>query len=99
MRINDFLTEDLTDPDSEKVPNIVLQIRKSMDTGGNRALTFRDGSSQVVPISAMISFMNKYESLKPIDRETMQTQAVQSPESFMDVLKNFNGRIAPKSIY
>ena len=103
MKINELLNESfddkIEDPDTDKVPNIVMQIRKSMDTGGNRPIIFRDGNKEVLPVNAMIAFMNRYETLKPMDREQMQDMAVQSKESFIDVVKNYNKPRAPKSIY
>lgn len=100
MKIYEILNENNgVDPDFDKVPNIVLQIRKSMDTGGNRPLSFKDGTTKSVPVDAMVAFMNKYETLKPSEREKMQNQAVESFESFMNVVKSFVGQPAPKSIY
>jgi hypothetical protein len=103
MKINELLNESfddsVEDPDTDKVPNIVMQIRKSMDTGGNRPIVFRDGSKADVPVNAMIAFLNRYETLKPMDREEMQNMAVQSKEAFVDVLKSYNKPRAPKSIY
>lgn len=102
MKINELLNEsfdNIEDPDTDKVPNIVMQIRKSMDTGGNRPIVFRDGSKAEVPVNAMIAFLNRYETLRPMDREEMQNLAVQSKEAFVDAIKNFNKPAAPKSIY
>ena len=103
MKINELLNESfddsIEDPDTDKVPNIVMQIRKSMDTGGNRPIIFRDGNKEVIPVNAMIAFLNRYETLRPMDREEMQNLAVQSKEAFIDTVKNFNKPKAPKSIY
>jgi len=102
MKINEILNEsfdDIEDPDMDKIPNIVMQIRKSMDTGGNRPIVFRDGSKAELPVNAMIEFLNQYETLRPMDREEMQNLAVQSKEAFMDTLANFDKPKAPKSIY
>lgn len=103
MKINELLNESfddsIEDPDTDKVPNIVMQIRKSMDTGGNRPIIFRDGNKEVIPVNAMIAFLNRYETLKPMDREEMQNLAIQSKEAFIDTVKNFNKPKAPKSIY
>jgi hypothetical protein len=102
MKINELLNEsfdNIEDPDTDKVPNIVMQIRKSMDTGGNRLIVFRDGSKAEIPVNAMIAFLNRYETLRPMDREEMQNLAVQSKEAFIDAVKNFNKPKAPTSIY
>jgi hypothetical protein len=47
----------------------------------------------------MIAFLNRYETLRPMDREEMQNLAIQSKEAFVDVLKSYNKPRAPKSIY
>jgi hypothetical protein len=47
----------------------------------------------------MIAFLNRYETLRPMDREEMQNLAVQSKEAFVDVLTSYNKPRAPKSIY
>lgn len=102
MKINELLNEsfdNIEDPDTEKVPNLIVQIRKSMDTGGNRPISFRDGSREELPVNAMIAFLNKYETLKPMDREEMQKLAIQSKEDFINTVKTFNKPKAPKSIY
>ena len=102
MKINELLNEsfdNIEDPDTEKVPNLVIQIRKSMDTGGNRPITFRDGSKENIPVNAMVAFLNRYDNLKPMDREEMQNLAIQSKEAFIDAVKNYNRPRAPKSIY
>lgn len=102
MKINELLNEsfdNIEDPDTDKVPNIVMQIRKNMDLGGNRPIIFRDGTKEVIPMNALVAFLNRYETLKPMDREQMQDMAVQSKESFIDVVKNYNKPRAPKSIY
>lgn len=87
------------DPDTDKLPNIFLQIRKSMDTGGSRPLTFKDGQTVQVSVEAMNRFVEKYQVLKPADRETMQNIAIESIDGFNEVVLNFRGEIAPKSIY
>lgn len=102
MKINELLNEsfdNIEDPDTDKVPNIVMQIRKSMDTGGSRPIVFRDGSKEMIPVNAMVAFMNRYETLKPMDREEMQNLAVQSKEAFIDTVKSYSKPRAPKSIY
>lgn len=102
MKINELLNEsfdNIEDPDTDKVPNIVMQIRKSMDTGGSRPIVFRDGTKETIPVNAMIAFLNRYQDLKPIDREQMQDLAIQSKEAFIDTVKNYNKPRAPKSIY
>lgn len=87
------------DPDTDKLPNIFLQIRKSMDTGGSRPLTFKDGQTVHVSVEAMNRFVEKYQVLKPADRETMQNLAIENIDGFNEAVLNFRGAVAPKSIY
>ena len=102
MKINELINEsfvNIEDPDTEKVPNLVMQIRKSIDLGGDSPIVFQDGSKVRLSANAMYRFLTKYESFKPIDREEMQKVAIQSKNSFDNVLDNFNKPKAPKSIY
>ena len=93
---NDSVIED---PDSEKVPNLVIQFKKSIDTGGDKPIVFMDGTHVDVSVTMMIDFLNIYDSLKPIDREEMQNIAVHSIDALKDVLVNFHRPKAPKSNY
>lgn len=85
---------------TDTITNIVLQIRKSIDLGGDLPIVFQDGSKIRLTANAMDLFLSRYEKLKPCDREIMQQIAVRSPEDFEDTLEeSFNLVPAPKSIY
>ena len=92
-------TEDsIEDPESDKVPHLVMQLRKALDVEGNYPIMFKDGKKQKISMEEITSFLYKYLSTKPGDREAMQSAASGSYEGFkkasgMDVPK------APKSIY
>lgn len=88
-----------TDPEQDKVPNIVFQFKKSLDVGGRYPILFRDGTKANVPTNIMLSFLKKYGELKPMDRETMQDTAVQSLDKFKETLSSFKGQQREKSIY
>ena len=91
--------EIVADPDQDKVPNLVVQFRKSMDVGGSYPIKFNDGSKVNIPINVMVDFLNKYDDLKPMDREKIQNMAAQSVDKFKEVLATFKGQRPEKSIY
>lgn len=87
------------DPDQDKVPNLIVQFRKSMDVGGGYPIKFNDGSKVRIPVEIMVQFLNKYDDLKPMDREKIQNLAAQSVDKFKEVLATFKGQKPEKSIY
>ena len=95
MKITEVLNESFAD----ETPNITVQFKKSLDVGGNYPIQFKDGSKVKIPVDMMIEFLNKYDQLKPMQRNEMQKLAVQSPDSFKEVLASFQGQRAEKSIY
>jgi len=88
-----------SDPDSDKIPHILMQMKKAIDVQGNYPITFKDGTKTKIPLSDIVKFVEKYVTLKPMDREKMQDVAGQSKENFDMILKHFRGETAPKSIY
>lgn len=86
-------------PENDKIPNLVMQIRKSMDTGGSIPILFKDGGTFVIPVRTMTMFLERYASFKPIDREEMQDIAIQSKDAFVSALTDYDRPKAPKSIY
>ena len=110
MKINELLNESRYDdwdkeeelpgdPDQDKVPNLIIQFKKSMDVDGRYPIVFRDGSKVNVPVQVMVDFLNKYDDLKPMDREKIQNMAAQSVDKFKEVLATFKGQRPEKSIY
>ena len=111
MKINELLNESYhddwdkeeeeiaVDPDQDKVPNLIIQFRKSMDVGGGYPIKFADGSKVKIPVDIMVQFLNKYDDLKPMDREKIQNIAAQSVDKFKEVLATFKGQRPEKSIY
>lgn len=95
MKITEVLNEGFAD----ETPNIVVQFKKSMDVGGDYPIQFADGTKTKIPVNVMVDFMNKYDQLKPFQRNEMQKLAVQSVEKFKEVLANFKGQRPEKSIY
>jgi hypothetical protein len=110
MKINELLNESRyddwdkedeipDDPDQDRVPNLIVQFRKSMDVAGGYPIKFNDGSKVNVPVQVMVDFLNKYDDLKPMDREKIQNMAAQSVDKFKEVLATFKGQKPEKSIY
>jgi hypothetical protein len=91
--------EVVTDPDQDKVPNLIIQFKKSMDVAGDYPIKFNDGSKVRIPVNTMVDFLNKYDDLKPMDREKMQNMAAQSVDKFKEVLATFKGQKPEQSIY
>lgn len=87
------------DPDLDKVPNLIIQFKKSMDVNGRYPILFRDGSKVNIPTGIMVDFLNKYDELKPMDREKIQNMAAQSVDKFKEVLATFKGDKPERSIY
>jgi len=95
MKINEVLNESFAD----ETPNITVQFKKAMDVGGNYPILFKDGSKVKIPVNMIIDFLNKYDQLKPMQRNEMQKLAVMSPDKFKEVLASFKGDRPEKSIY
>ena len=96
-----FHKDDLVnDPDYDKIPVLPMQLRKSIDVGGNRDIVFQDGDKVRIPLRTIDTFFDVYNGLKPIDREAMQAQASKSAKDFTDALINFGQKDKmPRSIY
>ena len=110
MKINEFLIEAkhddwdeedeiVSDPEQDKVPHILMQLKKSADVGGNYPITFKDGSKVIVSNHEIFQFVERYMDLKPADREIMQDLASQSHKNFKEIIVFFRGEKAPKSLY
>ena len=111
MKINELLTESfrddwdseveeiVADPDQDRVPHLIMQFKKSLDTGGMNPILFRDGSKAKIPHQIIAAFMNKYHDMKPADREEFQAVAIKSIDAFKKAMTDFRGEKAPKSIY
>jgi hypothetical protein len=89
------------DPDADKVPHILMQLKKAQDVEGDHHIKFIDGQKHKLPIADINLFMDKYMDMKPQDREMMQKVAVMSKEQFDTILTFFqpkHGKLE-KSIY
>ena len=75
------------DADQDKVPHILMQLRKALDVDGNYPITFKDGKKAKLSMDQIVAFIKKYMTLNPQDKESLQTQAGNSLEGFMAALK------------
>lgn len=75
------------DADQDKIPHILMQLRKALDVDGNYPITFKDGKKAKLSLDQIGAFVKKYMTLSPQDKESLQTQAANSLEGFMASLK------------
>lgn len=70
------------DADDDKIPHLVMQLKKALDVNGDYPITFQDGKKIKLSRKHIEDFLEKYMSLKPYDREMMQKVASQDLKSF-----------------
>lgn len=83
----DDTDEPAPDADQDKVPHILMQLRKAIDVDGEYPITFKDGKKSKLPMDAIVGFIKKYMKAKPDEKESLQLQAGNSLEGFMAVLQ------------
>lgn len=74
------------DADLDKIPNILIQMRKAVDVDGNYEFKFKDGSKHKLDIEDIVTFVKKNMSAKPQEREMMQNKGLESLEGLMSVI-------------
>lgn len=84
------------DPDKDKVPHLVMQLRKAYDVDGNYPILFRDNTKVKLPMEHIVGFLKTYMGLKPLEREKMQDVAANSKQDFIQAISSFNKPIEPK---
>jgi hypothetical protein len=82
------------DADQDKIPHILMQMRKAVDTDGNYEFKFHDGSKHKLDMEDIVAFVKKYMTAKPLEKEQMQNKAIQSLEGLMSVI---NAEAPPKA--
>ena len=75
------------DADLDKVPHILMQMRKAIDTDGNIEFKFKDGSKAKLEMPDIVTFVKKYMSAKPLEKEEMQNRAIENLEGLMSVIR------------
>ncbi len=102
---DDFDDEDedekVEDPDKDKVPHILMQLRKAKDVDGDYPIKFQDGTKHIVSLSNIDAFIEMYMALRPLDREKLQDVAIMSKQQFDKILSFFkpDHPLHHKSIY
>jgi len=81
--------EKVEDPDKDKVPHILMQLRKAKDVDGDYPIKFRDGTKHIVSLSNIDAFIEMYMALRPLDREKLQDVAIMSKQQFDKILSFF----------
>ena len=71
------------DPEKDKTPHILMQLRKAIDVDGNYPISFLDGKKAKVPMDSIVDFVKKYMEVDQKGKEEMQTLAAKSLEDFM----------------
>jgi len=85
--IDDFEDDaPVQDADLDKIPHILMQMRKAVDTDGNYDFKFHDGSKHKLAMPDIVAFVKKYMTAKPQEKEMMQNKAIQSLEGLMAVI-------------
>jgi hypothetical protein len=75
------------DPEADKIPHILMQLRKAIDVDGDYPITFKDGKKVKLSLNDIGAFVKKYMNAKPLEKEEMQNKAASSLESFMSIIK------------
>lgn len=94
--VDDFddIEEPVQDADLDKIPNILIQMRKAFDVDGNYEFKFKDGTKHKLGMDDIVKFVKKNMAAKPAEREIMQIKGLESLEGLMSVI---NAKEAPKS--
>jgi hypothetical protein len=66
------------DADKDKIPHIVMQLRKAKDVDGNHKIKFEDGSSHYVSMTVIKNFLDKHDKVKPAQKDAMSRDAIKS---------------------
>jgi hypothetical protein len=74
------------DPDTDKIPHIVMQLRKALDVDGDYPIKFNNLKSYKLKLDDIKRFLEIYQSLKPVDRESMQVIGSRDLDGFHKAL-------------
>lgn len=108
MKIADILNESqlddlddeeeiVDDPDSDRIPHLVMQFKKAIDNGGKSPIIFKDGDKVSIPLKLVVDFVNAYMMLKPYEREEFQKEASENRQAFVQALLAMKRRVAGKN--
>ena len=75
------------DADQDKIPHILMQLRKALDVDGDYPITFKDGKKAKLGMEDIVNFVKKYMDASPSEKESLQNQAANSLDGFKAALK------------
>ena len=75
------------DPEQDKIPHIVMQLKKAVDVEGDYPVTFKDGKKVKLQLDNIKAFLHKYNKMKPHEREAMQNMAAKDLDGFHKALR------------
>ena len=79
--------EPAPDADQDKIPHILMQLRKALDVDGDYPITFKDGKKAKLGMEEIVAFVQKYMKASPNEKESLQSQAANSLDGFKAALK------------
>ena len=78
--------EPVQDADLDKIPNILIQMRKAFDVDGNYDFKFKDGSKAKIEMPDIVKFVKKYMAAKSLEKEQMSNKSIESLKGLMSVI-------------
>ena len=79
--------EPAPDADQDKIPHILMQLRKALDVDGDYPIMFKDGKKAKLSMDQIAGFVKKYMNASPSEKESLQNQAANSLDGFNAALK------------
>lgn len=100
IEIDDLEADDapVADADQDKIPNILIQLRKAVDVDGNYPIVFKDGSKAKLDMDQIATFIKKHMKAKPADKELLQSKAGNSLKDFMAVIQTKDAEVPKHKI-
>ncbi len=74
------------DPDKDKVPHILMQVKKALDVDGDHDIHFENGDKHKFSVVDLNIFLTNYLDMKPEMREKMQEAAITGQEEFENIV-------------
>ena len=74
------------DPDKDRVPHILMQVKKALDVEGDHDIQFENGDKHKFSVSDLNIFLTNYLDMKPEMREKMQEAAITGQEEFENIV-------------
>ena len=86
---DDFDDEDekAEDPDKDRVPHILMQVKKALDVDGDHEIQFENGDKHKFSVINLNLFLTEYMNMKPEMREKMQQAAIVGQEEFETIIE------------